>query len=141
MFTRSPRAPFPLSEAHCAVLNGLLFPSLSLRCEVVVSIEYYPMSTKSSRQLRQIIHSPQRKFRQCPQANPPAELYSAAKASAIWTLYGENPLENVSNPTLGEIYGDKVTYYVRKGKHFLSRDDWQRFLSVFDKNINLKEQV
>ena len=69
-------------------------------------------------------------------ANPPAELYSAVKASEIWTLYGEKPLENVSIPALGKIYGDKVTYYVRKGKHFLSRDDWQRFLSVFDKNID-----
>mgnify|MGYP007116222952 CR=1 FL=1 len=37
-------------------------------------------------------------------------------------LYGEKRLGNVSEPTLGEIYGDKVTYYVRKGKHFLSRD-------------------
>lgn len=34
-----------------------------------------------------------------------------------------------------EIYGDKVTYYVRKGKHFFSRDDWRRFLSAFDNNI------
>mgnify|MGYP004659461585 FL=1 len=68
-------------------------------------------------------------------ANPSAELYSAARASDTWALYGEKPLENVSEPTLGEIYGDKVTYYVRKGKHFLSRDDWRRFLSVFDKNI------
>ena len=32
MFTRTPRAPFPLSGAHCAVPFGLLFPSLSLRC-------------------------------------------------------------------------------------------------------------
>ena len=32
MFTRLPRAPFPLSEAHCAVPSGLLFPSLSLCC-------------------------------------------------------------------------------------------------------------
>ena len=50
-------------------------------------------------------------------------------------LYGEKPIENVSEPTLGEIYGDKVTFYVRKGKHFLSRDDWRRFLSVFDNKI------
>lgn len=50
-------------------------------------------------------------------------------------LYGEKRLENVSEPTLGEIYGDKVTFYVRKGKHFLSRDDWRRFLSVFDNKI------
>ena len=40
-------------------------------------------------------------------ANPPAELYSAVKVSEIWTLYGEKPLENVKNPALGEIYGDK----------------------------------
>lgn len=50
-------------------------------------------------------------------------------------LYGEKRLENVSEPMLGEISGDKVTYYVRKGKHFLSRDDWRRFLSVFDNKI------
>ena len=77
-------------------------------------------------------------------ANPPAELYSATQASKTWALYGEKSLENVSAPALGETYGNKVTYYVRKGKHFLSRDDWQRFLSVFDKNINYtikKEQA
>ena len=36
MFTRTHRAPFPLSGAHCAVPFGLLFPSLSLWCEVVM---------------------------------------------------------------------------------------------------------
>lgn len=68
-------------------------------------------------------------------ANPPAEIYSAAKASKIWELYGETPLEEIAKPELGRIYGDKATYYVRKGKHYLSRDDWQRFLSVFDRNL------
>ena len=43
--------------------------------------------------------------------------------------------KNFAKPELGRIYGDKVTYYVRKGKHYLSRDDWQRFLSVFDRNL------
>ena len=50
-------------------------------------------------------------------------------------LYDEKRLGNVSEPMLGGIYGDKVTYYVRKGKHFLSRDDWRGFLSAFDNKI------
>lgn len=65
-------------------------------------------------------------------ANPPAELYSAEQASRIWALYGEKAL-TTTETELGQVYGDKVTYYVRKGKHFFSRDDWNRFLKVFDK--------
>lgn len=65
-------------------------------------------------------------------ANPPAELYSAEQASKIWELYGEKSLKT-EKTELGVVYGDKVTYYVRNGKHFFSRDDWNRFLKVFDK--------
>ena len=106
MFTRTPRAPFPLSGAHCADPFGLLFPSLSLRCEVVVNIEYYPMSTKSSRQLRQIIHSPQRKFRQCPQANPPAERVTLIHGGGAWGSLragrrGRRPLRGVRGARRG----------------------------------------
>ena len=68
-------------------------------------------------------------------ANPPAELYSAAKASEIWELYGEKPLKAETDPEIGKIYGDKVTYYVRERKHYLSRDDWHRILEVFDRRI------
>lgn len=69
-------------------------------------------------------------------ANPPAEFYSAAKASEIGALFGEKTLEYVEHPETNKIYGDKTTYYVRSGKYFLSRDDWKKFLSVFDRNLN-----
>lgn len=69
-------------------------------------------------------------------ANPPAEFYSAAKASEIGALFGEKTLEYVEHPETNKIYGDKTTYYVRSGKHFISRDDWKKFLSVFDRNLN-----
>lgn len=68
-------------------------------------------------------------------ANPPAELYSAKKASEIWKLYGEKPLDTEGHTETGKIYGNKVTYYVRAGKHYLSRDDWQRILAIFDRSI------
>ena len=68
-------------------------------------------------------------------ANPPAEMYSAAKASKIWKLYGEQPLKAETDPEIGKIYGDKVTYYVRERKHYLSRDDWRRILEIFDRRI------
>lgn len=51
-------------------------------------------------------------------ANPPAEFYSAAKASEIGALFGEKTLEYVEHPETNKIYGDKTTYYVRSGKHF-----------------------
>ena len=60
---------------------------------------------------------------------------SSRRVETDMDLYGEKRLGNVSEPMLGEIYGEKVTYYVRKGKHFLSRDDWRRFLSAFDNKI------
>lgn len=68
-------------------------------------------------------------------ANPPAEMCSAAKASEIWKLYGEQPLKEETDPEIGKIYGDKVTYYVRERKHYLSRDDWRRILEIFDRRI------
>ncbi len=72
-------------------------------------------------------------------ANPPAECAAAEKASRVWTFYGENELKTPAVRAEGEVYGknsSRVTYYVRKGKHYLSRDDWNLFLSAFDEKIN-----
>ncbi len=54
-------------------------------------------------------------------ANPEAECKSTEKASKKWVELEKS--------------AEKVGYYVRKGKHYLSREDWNRFLSFFDKHI------
>ena len=70
-------------------------------------------------------------------ANPQAEMLSAKNASIAWTGLGERGLENISDEAqIGVNYHDgKVGYYVREGRHCLSRNDWNRFLDFFDKNI------
>lgn len=68
-------------------------------------------------------------------ANPPAECAAAEKASLAWAVYGKQPLVTPKKKRLSEIYGDDVTYYVRAGKHFFSREDWNLVLSIFDKKL------
>ena len=70
-------------------------------------------------------------------ANPRAEMLSAKNASIAWKCLGERGLENISDEAqIGVNYHDgKVGYYVREGRHCLSRNDWNRFLDFFDKNI------
>lgn len=70
-------------------------------------------------------------------ANPHAEMLSAKNASAFWEEYGEKGLIDIEDEAeMGKNYHEgRVGYYVREGKHYLSRDDWNRFLSFFEKNI------
>lgn len=70
-------------------------------------------------------------------ANPKAEMLAAKNASVAWESLGERGLVNIPNEAqIGVNYHDgKVGYYVREGRHCLSRNDWHRFLGFFDKNI------
>ena len=70
-------------------------------------------------------------------ANPKAEMLAAKNASVAWESLGERGLVNIPNEAqIGVNYHDgKVGYYVREGRHCLSRNDWNRFLAFFDKNI------
>ena len=70
-------------------------------------------------------------------ANPKAEMLAAKNASVAWESLGERGLVNIPNEAqIGVNYHDgKVGYYVREGRHCLSRNDWNRFLDFFDKNI------
>ncbi len=54
-------------------------------------------------------------------ANPPAERQSALNAAKSWERYGSAP--------------DRVGYYVREGTHYLSREDWARFLAFFNRHL------
>ncbi len=56
-------------------------------------------------------------------ANPPAEKACAELAAAAWRTSAA-----AAAPA-------PVNYYVRPGKHYFSRDDWQQLLHFFDKHI------
>lgn len=70
-------------------------------------------------------------------ANPRAEMLCAKSASVMWELCGDQ--EKINIPDDAEIdvnyHEGKIGYYVRSGRHFLSRNDWNRFLDFFDKNL------
>ncbi len=69
--------------------------------------------------------------------NPAAEHACAAKASVKWQEKGCTGLKTPEKVEVGRNYHDgKVGYYVRKGTHYWSREDWARTLSFFDKNLN-----
>lgn len=70
-------------------------------------------------------------------ANPHAEMLSAKAASSFWEAYGEPGLIDLPDePEVGVNYHKgRLGYYVREGGHFLSRNDWGRFLDFFEKNI------
>ena len=70
-------------------------------------------------------------------ANPQAEMLSAKKSSIFWEEYGEEGLINISDKAeIGTNYHDgRVGYYIREGRHYFSRNDWNRLLDFFDKNI------
>ncbi len=70
-------------------------------------------------------------------ANPHAECQCAKRASEKWESLGHKGLTLPEAEEFGVNYHDgKVGYYVRQGTHYLSREDWNRLLSFFDKNLN-----
>lgn len=70
-------------------------------------------------------------------ANPHAELKSAKKASRAWKALGLKGLRCPKYAEVGKNYHTgKVGYYERLGRHFFSREDYNRFLSFFERNLN-----
>lgn len=69
-------------------------------------------------------------------ANPKAEMHSAKAASRAWESLGLAGLVGLPEEAeIGVNYHDgHLGYYVREGGHFLSRNDWNRFLAFFEKN-------
>ena len=67
-------------------------------------------------------------------ADPEAEFLTTLHASAAWELLGEKGLvTNNEMPKPGDFLGQgKVLYHYRKGRHYLSRDDWNAYMRFLD---------
>ena len=68
-------------------------------------------------------------------ADPKSEFLTTAHASCAWELLGEDGLVRSDDmPSAGAFLGDgNILYHYRKGKHFLSRDDWAAYIRFLDK--------
>lgn len=66
-------------------------------------------------------------------ADNEGQFLSAYLASPVWALYGKNGLVGANSlPKMGDMLLDgSVGFYLRSGKHFLSRYDWNVYMKKF----------
>ncbi len=71
-------------------------------------------------------------------ADPYGEYLSLYCGSAVYQLYGNDPLESDLLPEVNEPrWNGKLGYHIRSGKHDVTVYDWERFLDFAD--LHLKE--
>lgn len=67
-------------------------------------------------------------------ADPNAELRSCLAVGPVYELLGKKPLTCEEFPPIGtSLHDADVGYHVRKGSHFMSREDWNRFVDFVEK--------
>lgn len=66
-------------------------------------------------------------------ADPLSEYLSLCAANPFWSFYGKCGFTPVDRPpVVGDVLcGDCLGYHLRDGVHFLSREDWNKFLDFF----------
>ena len=67
-------------------------------------------------------------------ADPCSEQLSCAAASPMWTLYGREGFIGPETPAkVGDGFPEgHIAYYLRDGKHYLGRADWNHFMDFID---------
>jgi len=70
-------------------------------------------------------------------ADPQSEFLTTLHASSAWELLGKPGLVTPDRmPEPGDFLGDgNVLYHIRKGKHYLSREDWAAYIKYLDKHF------
>ena len=76
-------------------------------------------------------------------ADPESEFLSCVAASEAYEQYGLKGLvynkETMPEPGTNLIDGE-IGYHIRKGRHFLSREDWNCYMDFLDKKRNEKKE-
>ena len=71
-------------------------------------------------------------------SDPQSEFMAATLASESYEMLG---LSGLVNPwkdyiSVGQhLHDGHIGYHLRKGRHFLSRDDWQQYMAYFDEHF------
>lgn len=68
-------------------------------------------------------------------ANPQGQFEMLRSADAVYRLLGAGGLETKEMPEVGKLSDGVLGYYIRPGKHSMTRGDWKVFLDYADKRL------
>lgn len=68
-------------------------------------------------------------------ANPDGQFEVLRAAEPVWKLLGPGGLASPQMPKVGELSDGKLGYFIRPGKHSMTRADWKVYLDFADKHL------
>ncbi|MBI4586448.1 MAG: acetylxylan esterase [Planctomycetes bacterium] len=72
-------------------------------------------------------------------ANPEGQFEMLEAAEPVYRLLGAGGLDAKARPELGKLSGGKLGYYIRAGKHSMTRDDWKVFLDFAGRQLGKRQ--
>jgi dienelactone hydrolase len=71
-------------------------------------------------------------------ANPEGQFEVLRAADPVYRLLGAEGLASEKRPDEGKLSAGRLGYYIRAGKHSMTREDWKVFLDFADKHLAKK---
>jgi hypothetical protein len=68
-------------------------------------------------------------------ANPEGQFQMLQAADPVYRLLGAGGLEARQMPEVGKLVDSRLGYWIRPGKHSMTREDWKVFLDFADKHL------
>lgn len=68
-------------------------------------------------------------------ANPSGQFQMLQAADPVYRLFDSGGLDAKRMPPLGKLIDSKLGYYIRPGRHSMTKDDWKIFLEYADKHF------
>jgi hypothetical protein len=68
-------------------------------------------------------------------ANPDGQFDMLKAAEPVYRLLGAGGLETKTMPEVGKLSAGTLGYYIREGKHSMTREDWRIFVDFADRHL------
>ena len=68
-------------------------------------------------------------------ANPEGQFEMLQAADPVYRLLGAEGLDANQAPEVGKLVDSALGYYIRPGKHSMTKEDWKIFLDFADKHF------
>ena len=70
-----------------------------------------------------------------PLSDPIGEFFGAKNASDVYNFLNVEGLEASELPKDGEFINSRIGYYIRKGKHDITEEDWDNYIKFANKYL------